>query len=271
MSTLGTLSECIRETRRARTWRDKLLVFLLAGFGVLGAHRRILRGLYFNWINSFAQNGIVRLNIEVNRVPTVVELRAGNKADYLVACEFVRGSYERPASTPDTIVDAGANIGLFALHAARFFSTARLSCFEPDLENFKQLQQNLSLNEIDAELHHAGVWSMKTNLYYHAQESHTGFVDEHPPGLEIFCELPKISPHCWLKLDVEGAEYAVLPALLSKGIFPRFISMELHHRRQRGDALLEFVRTHGYRVEGPVEVDTDCVNLRLIREGLTQV
>jgi len=258
MSALGTLSECIRETRRARTWRDKCLAFLLAGFGVLGAHRRILRGLYFHWINAFAQNGIVRLNIEVNRIPTVIELRAGNKADYLVACEFVRGSYERPAATPDTIVDAGANIGLFALYAARLFSKARLSCFEPDLDNFKQLKHNLSLNEIDAEFHHAGVWSKAATLYYHSQESHTGFVDEKPPGVAISGELPKILPRCWLKLDAEGAEYELLPALLAQNQRPEWISMEVHDFDRRGASLLALLKDNGYNISGGEDLTVGC-------------
>lgn len=258
MSTLVTIRECLAHARHAPTPRDELLVFLLAGFGVLGAHRRRLRAWYFDWINRFAGEGVLRFTLPLHGIPTTVELRARNEADYLVACELVRGGYERPGGTPDTIVDAGANIGLFALHAARLFPEARLACYEPDPGNFALLQRNLALNHIAADLRQAALWSRSGTLYYHAQDSHTGFVDESPPGLEIPCETPSIGPRCWLKLDIEGAEHELLPALLRRGDCPEWISMEIHHHDTRGPALLDLLRENGYVVTGGDDLTVHC-------------
>ena len=258
MSTLATLRDCLHHAARASSARDQLLAFLLAGFGVLGAHRQGLRRRYFCWINRFAKNGVVRFNLRLHGTPTTVELREANKADYLVACEFVRGGYERPDCAPGAIVDAGANIGLFALHAARLFPHVPLSCYEPDPANFVVLERNLALNRIPAALHRRGVWSRQCTLYYHAQDSHTGFVDENPPGLEIPCEVPEISADTWLKIDAEGAEYEVLPALLSRGERPKWISMEIHDFNRRGSVLLTALRENGYRVSGGEDLSVEC-------------
>lgn len=255
MSAALTLLRCLRDARHGVTLHDKRLAFLLAGYGILGIHRRRLRAAWFRWITT---GHPLHLALRVAGHPTRVELRNGNEADYLVACELVRGGYEVPPEPPDRVVDAGANIGLFALHAARHFPDASLVCYEPDPENFALLERNLASNAIDADLHRAGVWSRPGTLYYHARHSHTGFVDEHPPGLAIPCETPLIGPRCWLKLDVEGAEHELLPALLARGDRPAWISMEIHEHAARGEALLTLLRENGYTVTGGEDAAMDC-------------
>lgn len=258
MSTLATLRQCMACATRGRSLRDRWLAFLLAGVGVMGAHRAGLQRLYLRLINLCVEKGVVRLQISLFGKPTDVELRAGNEADYLVACEFVHGGYERPDFEPEIVVDAGANIGLFAIHAGRLFPASRIVCYEPDPDNFSLLERNLELNGIKAELHRAGVWSSKCTLYYHPRDAHTGFVDDQPPGVEIPCETPIIPPRCWLKIDVEGAEHEVLPALLTRGDRPEFISMEIHHHATRGAALLNLLRENGYTILGGDDPNIDC-------------
>ena len=258
MPTLPTLQKTIACAGRGIRWRDKKLAFLLAGFGVIARRRKRLRSFYFRSINRSASNGVVCLNLLINSQPTMFEMRRGDEGDYLIAGELVRGSYPMPRFTPQSIVDAGANIGLFSIHASRHFPKARLACYEPDPSNFVMLKKNLSLNRIEAQLNPVGVWSKCCTLYYHTQSSQTGYVDENPSGHPIACEVPAIGSECWLKLDVEGAEYEVLPALFALNEFPRWISMEIHKFNTSGTALLSLLRQHGYQVYGGEDATLDC-------------
>jgi FkbM family methyltransferase len=258
MPALLTLKKMMAHAGIGTRWHDKKLAFLLAGFGVIGHHRKRLRDFYFRSIDHSTSNGVLCLKLRINSQPTIFEMRKGNEGDYLIAGELVRGSYPVPPFTPQSIVDAGANIGLFSIHASRYFPKARLTCYEPDPSNFVQLKKNLSLNRIEAQLEPVGVWSKNCTLYYHAQSSETGYVDEHPPGRPIACQLPAIGPECWLKLDVEGAEHEVLPALFAHNDYPRWISMEIHGFNIRGAALLSLLRHHGYRVDGGEDTTLDC-------------
>jgi len=185
-------------------------------------------------------------------------MRKGNKADYLIGGELVKGAYEVPDFHPRVIVDGGANIGMFALSSKSYFPDAELVCYEPDHDNFRQLLKNMELNYIQAITHQLGLWSKTTTLYYHSQSSYDGFIDEHPPGIPIACTLPEIKPECWLKLDIEGAEYEVLPTLLENGQYPRHISMEVHHFSAKAQPLFSLLRKHGYTLKGDDVSAIDC-------------
>jgi FkbM family methyltransferase len=265
MSTISTIFRLIHHARQGSSWQDKWLAFLVAGLGVLGANRTKLRPWFIRRIDRLGPTGFVQFQLCINRRLMYISMRQGNEADYLMGGELVRGAYEVPNFEPKTIVDGGANIGMFAIHAISYFPKAKLICYEPDLTNLRQLQKNLALNHLQSDIRQLGLWSEKTILYYHAVSSHTGFVDENPPGVPISCTLPEIGPDCWLKLDIEGAEYEVLPALLRKGLYPRWISMEIHYYDQKGQSLLSLLHEHGYTVKGGEDPTVDCTVISAYR------
>lgn len=231
---------------------------LISGLGVLGSHRVKIRSWFIKRINDLGTTGCVQLHLYIKRRLIIFSMRQGNEADYLMGGELVRGAYEVPNFEPKTIVDGGANIGMFAIHAMSYFPKAKLICYEPDLANFQQLQKNLTLNHLQANTYQLGLWSKNTTLYYHAQSSHTGFIDEHPSGVPIHCTLPEVEPDCWLKLDIEGAEYEVLSALLKNGQYPRWISLEIHYFDTQGQSLLSLLREHGYTIQGGEDPTVNC-------------
>ncbi len=265
MSTRATIFKLSHHAQQGASLQDKWLAFLIAGLGVLGYHRVKMRSWFIKRINDLAATGCVQLQLYIKRRLIYLSMRQGNEADYLMGGELVRGAYEVPNFEPKSIVDGGANIGMFAIHASSYFPKAKLICYEPDSANFQQLQKNLALNHLQADTHQLGLWSKNTTLYYHAQSSHTGFVDEQPPGVPIPCALPEIEPDCWLKLDIEGAEYEVLPALLKNGQYPRWISLEIHYFNTKGQSLLSLLREHGYTIQGGEDPTVTCTVISAYR------
>lgn len=252
-------------SRAAPGPRDRLLAFLLGVHGGLGEHRRWARK-WFHWvIGRFGTHDRVVLRLRVNNKPVSLAMRRGDRADYLVGGELIQGGYEAPPTPPARIIDAGGNIGAFAVAAAARFPAAPLFVYEPNEANLAILAENLEMNGIRAEIQRKGVWSCDTTLYFQARDSYSGFVSSEPSGLVVECVLPAVSADDWLKLDVEGAEYEVLPALFSRGVFPFFVSLELHHRKQRGEELIGLARANGYRVRGDMSPDAECVNLTMDR------
>lgn len=238
--------------------KDKWLAFFLAGFGILGRHRSSIRAFYGRQISRMGSDGLITLTLRVNSLPTIIEFRQGNEGDYIVLGEMVRGSYLPPSGVPLSIIDCGSNIGTFALSAIRHFPDAQLVCYEPDPANFEILSRNLRLSGSNPDLKCMGVWSEQCTLYYHAQTAETGYVDKLPPGIPIKCELPSVGSDCWLKLDAEGAEYEVLPALFELRVYPRWISLEIHHFLRSGGALVDLLRDHGYSLDRAFKCPSDC-------------
>jgi FkbM family methyltransferase len=179
----------------------------------------------------------------------MVKIRTGNFADNFIFWEFISGGfYLAPALQPKLILDCGANIGFFAIHAGLSFPRVRIVCYEPEARNFELLRENLSLNQIEAECRPCGVWSSKTSGFFHPNESFDGHISKVPSPYPVECEVPEIFEDTWLKLDVEGAEYEVLPALLANLPLPKCVSMEVHDYHKRGEILIQLLKNNGYRL-----------------------
>jgi FkbM family methyltransferase len=264
MSGLKTSLKLLRLARQGCSLRDWCLAFLCLAVGVMGSHRRRLRHLFVKAISLYSQAGEVCLHFKLYGRMMEINMREGNEADYLVAGELIAGGYILPIDkrfVPTAIVDGGANIGTFALQASARFPNVALKCYEPDPANLEQLRLNLARNGIKAEIVPKALWSENTELFFHADLSYTGFVSPESSSHPISCELPQIPDGCWLKLDIEGAEYEVLPALLRQQARPAIISLEIHDFVQRGNGLLAALRQHGYSIHGSFKRTDLCVTV----------
>jgi FkbM family methyltransferase len=169
-----------------------------------------------------------------------------------------------------TVVDLGANVGFFAVQAARRDPSVRVVAVEPVPAYVEVLKQNLVRNRLTnvhvlpAAICAHGTPRLPLDIWYTASgepmmqwqiPGHAARVETiHVPGLtlaEVF-ETGHIERCDLLKIDVEGAEYELfesVPARLWKTISR--IVMEVH--AVKGRAPEELTRTlvgHGFRVEG---------------------
>lgn len=101
------------------------------------------------------------------RVPGVVHpfrLRKGSSDLRVFHQVFVFGEYEVPfPAEPKVIVDAGSNIGLFAVRMKNRFPKAKVLCIEPDPGNFAVLRENMAPYS-DVVCEPVGLWSREAKL-----------------------------------------------------------------------------------------------------------
>lgn len=123
----------------------------------------------------------------------------------------------------DTIIDVGAHIGLFSLHASQICKNGKIYAFEPIKENYNILKSNVQLNNflnIQAENCAISNSSSKITIYENNDESgHSKFIETNNPievtskSLNDIFDNKKIKKCNLLKLDCEGSEYEIIDDL----------------------------------------------------------
>ena len=118
------------------------------------------------------------------------------------------------------ILDCGANIGLSALFYKRLYPDAVITAFEADPVIAAQLRHNLQVNGAgDVEVVAAAVWTENGEVEFVAEGADGGTLagmGHRPRGESVrvpscrLADLLQREPITFLKLDIEGAETAVL-------------------------------------------------------------
>lgn len=140
----------------------------------------------------------------------------------------------------DTILfDLGANIGAFAKKFAGYVN--KIYCYEPDENNFKMLKLNTSdLNNIEYIQAIVGGTKEKERTFYINNQtnsaSHSMFYPRGRdkiilPAVNFDEEVEKYQPTA-IKMDIEGAEYEVIPASKFPESIKDFI-FEIHIRKKQ--------------------------------------
>jgi FkbM family methyltransferase len=163
--------------------------------------------------------------------------------------------FEKLPFEPSLVADCGANIGLFACLARVSFSKATIHAWEAESYNFKRLCEQPALRSKSVDLHHIAV------------SDHEGYVEMCGGGTggEIVGEAPESNgikcidfakwwaensvPRSLLKMDIEGHETHVLPALRGKWKAPCAIFLETHAPRGDDKHLIQSLSSEGFCVE----------------------
>jgi len=142
------------------------------------------------------------------------------------------------ASAAPRILDCGANVGLASLFFHRLYPQARITAFEADPALLAILSTNLSANGASAvETRHAALWTSTGTLTFQCEGSDSGMISSLPgaidgrattvPSLRLRDVIAE-GPVDLLKLDVEGAEDAVLADCEPVLHHVKAIVMDLH-------------------------------------------
>lgn len=178
-----------------------------------------------------------------------VYLRRGTSDHDVFKQIFGKGDYDlKLPIVPKTILDGGANIGLFAVLMANRYPDAAIISIEPDEENYRQLCKNIAPYKGITAIR-AGIWHNNCHLQIVDKTSDAWSlrVEEAPagkttnlPAMHIFQIMQNAG---WqqidlLKLDVEGAEAMIFmdnyEAWLAQ---TRILIIELHEKSFPGSSL----------------------------------
>lgn len=176
---------------------------------------------------------------------------------------FIRREYDiafPPSFSPETIIDAGANIGFTSVFFANKFPAARILSLEPDLGNFNVLKRNLDPYHKITPIRSA-IWRAD-ELIHLVDEGYgeRGFIvqskGEGPsmPGRSIDSLLKEFDFKTIdiLKMDIEGSEKVIFETNYDEWLrVTKCLIIELHDRMVPGcsKAVFTAINKHNFSME----------------------
>jgi FkbM family methyltransferase len=250
---------------------------------VLKGFRRSHEVLMARWQTPAASKLIASyLNIGSQSYPMDIPLRSGGSVRVFTRGEakvfwqiFIHGCYRL---WPDcaTIVDAGANIGMFSVWAALRLPKARIVAIEPSPETFAKLQQNIELNQLGTRVEalqsalaaQSGMRAIseeaesqrRTVVAIDSDSQAARSVKVASITLPELMERYQLRQVDLLKMDIEGSEWEVLhstPPSVLRSI--RRMEFEYHevpaHLGYSKERLFDYLESTGFRLLHRVEDD----------------
>ena len=179
---------------------------------------------------------------------------------------FVRGEYEPPAPLADrlradtvrSVLDVGANVGMFAAWASRRWPGATVTCLEPDPSNTEVLRTWVRASGRSVTVVEAAASTTVGSLTFLGglgSGSRLATADEPDrPGLTVDTVdvLPAFAAADLVKMDIEGGEWPILadPRLADAG--PLVLVIEYHRvgapSLPAGDAARALLEAAGFTV-----------------------
>jgi FkbM family methyltransferase len=244
-------------------------------------------------IKKVKKNNLVK-NFEIESIPFSVYLRRNSsdasvfnqiliELEYKPLIDFIYKHGEE--GKIKTIIDAGANIGLTTIYLRRHFSHATLVSIEPDDDNFKILETNLTENKVEnSYLLKAGVWENNSRLSIDrsfrdkqswsisVKESAANSGDKNTlQGVTISEIIDRFGfdEISVLKMDIEGAERFLFTEEVA-GTFlgkVKFLSLEIHDEYQCRTSIERVLEKYNFEYFQRGEL-TIAVNRNLVKNNL---
>jgi len=169
-----------------------------------------------------------------------------------------RRAFEREIGPSEVFYDIGANVGFYSLLAAHLTGPGgKVYAFEPLPRNVEYIRKHMALNQIEhAVVYEAAVAHQGGEVRFDpgasiatGHLSETGTVKVRQVSLDDLYAAGKILPPNTMKIDVEGAEYAVLRgAEYIIDAFQPLIFLDTHGRDAH-ELTIRFLKDHGYQFE----------------------
>lgn len=171
------------------------------------------------------------------------------------------GEYDLPSSGSQTILDLGANVGSFAVWAAKKWPGSKIYCYEPSQSNFDLLVKNTAqIKSCEVVCFKEAVGDVTlTKLYKGLNNPGECSLHKREEQRDEYEEITTIDPSrlpeaTVVKLDVEGAEDYILESLSKLGKLKFDVVLLEYHgedNRRKVDALLVDYLLVGGFVYGP--------------------
>lgn len=155
------------------------------------------------------------------------------------------------------IIDCGANIGLSIIYFKKLFPKSKITAFEPDLEIFEILEQNIStFRHGDVEIINKAIWNKNGYISFLASGGVSGRIKASSTSggvseVQTFRLKDMLDEKIdFLKIDIEGAEFEVIKDCASKlsnvkNLFIEYHSLE--ENEQSLDEILKIIKDSGFK------------------------
>lgn len=187
------------------------------------------RVLFAYW--RYLKNYKEAFELREKKLPVKLQFRCGLVLDFSNAASslhifdeiFVNEVYKlRKSLQAKTIVDVGANVGLFSIYALLKTPKAKIYAIEADPVVFQELSKNFQANKLTNKIQIFNLAMTSTPgkiILYRA--AHSGWsslfddlgakaglrVEVDATNLSLFCKKYNLEKIDYLKVDIEGAEY----------------------------------------------------------------
>lgn len=181
---------------------------------------------------------------------------------------FINNAYDldQVNFSPDVVIDCGAFEGYFSLQVSARYPDAKVVAFEPNEDNFAGLLANLERNGLQIDARREAVSTRNGTASFSgggcggrlasdAEKGRDGLVTT----VDLRDVIARMSPHrLLLKIDVEGEELAVLPAVVPMLPPTCALFFEWHHDERGFQAAHSLLTDAGFVVwrrqtRGPFE------------------
>jgi FkbM family methyltransferase len=160
---------------------------------------------------------------------------------------FIDKIYKQELSDKPYIIDCGANIGMSVIYMKQHFPQAEIVAFEPDETNFDLLTKNVdSFGYSNVSLHKEAVWNENTTLLFSNESSMGSKIEMNNTANTKEVKAVRLKDFLnrevdFLKIDIEGAEYAVLTDIADNLHFVKNMFLEYHGTFDQNQELVKMI------------------------------
>jgi FkbM family methyltransferase len=203
-----------------------------------------------------------------------------NHKEYLPVVNIYNANFKNNVNYKMNIIDAGANIGLTTLYFLENFDNTTIVCVEPEINNLKILEFNLSkIIDSNIIIINAGIWNSNAKLKIvndFRDKSDWAFRVEETEdnnGIQAYTinHIVKINNFEYidiLKIDIEGSEKDVFKSINSNFDFLRItkcIAIEIHDefncRQEINDILTNYGFSYFEEGTSTIGINNDLISI----------
>ena len=160
---------------------------------------------------------------------------------------FIHDVYKQQLRDHPFIIDCGANIGLSIVSLKRQYPNAEIIAYEPDEKNFELLTRNMkSFGYENVLLRKEAVWTDNKTLRFSNEGLMSSKIETDNANNTIEIKAIKLKDILdreidFIKMDIEGAEYAVLKDIANKLYLVKNLFLEYHGTFAQNGELAEII------------------------------
>ncbi|MEM2195268.1 MAG: FkbM family methyltransferase [Candidatus Methanomethylicia archaeon] len=180
-----------------------------------------------------------------------------------IAVIFIKKDYGKIKDN-STVIDVGANIGIFSIYAASTAKNVMIYAYEPMPTSYRLLLENINLNKLENNIFpfNLGIAASKgkrklflaSTSPFHSlySESNDKYIEIDTISLEDVFNENKIDSCDILKIDCEGAEFEILYST-PKYVLQRIKEIRLEYHNQRKAKynvkdLIKFLQNNNFKL-----------------------